>query len=687
MKKFLCVLLTLAMAAAVFAGCSTSAEDEGTTDASAGYQYTFRDLPEAKRITPASDFAGGSGSQSDPYQIADAAQLALMHAKMTDEAYRKANYVLTADISLNDTANCDSWRETPPEYSWAPIGFGADWFSGVFDGGGHTISGMYINENDTSTSDYYGLFNKVNGTVKNVNVDKSYIEVSGNSTHVGTIAGYIFDSAVIENCSADAQLYNYDANCGGIVGYAAGGVPYGNSDSDSAAEEKHSSISGCKFSGTITQIKEDTLFYLGGIVGSSDADIKNCSNSGTLNFSGSNIDSAGGIAGRAGGGSILNCKNTGSLVCESVEHTIFTVAGGIAGKVFVSSIGSEKYMSRGFEMSNCENSGSVSSQYYAGGIIGQLSDDYNLYSITVTGCKNSGSVSGADYSGGIIGHMDCMGKNTQSKCITVSDCENSAEISGSTVGGIVSGFKETKGDVEIKNCNNLGSLTATSQHCAGIIGYWLMDFDISDGNITVDGCKNSGSISSPLNAGGIVCFMDMPVVTKLGKNVSASITNCANSGNITSAKTNGYIGGILGNWGLKDIPTSIDKCTNSGTLAITALADNMTAEDADVMTVSRIAGGIIGRIGPGLLLTTDSDNANDKNVQAKNAVLKITDCINTGKPEITNINAEFYKNWFGGIVGNTCAEDGFSFSADNCTYSNFDRGLGNDTLPDVGTKK
>lgn len=686
MKKILCVLLVLAMAAAVFAGCGTSADDEGTTDASAGYQYTFRDLPEAKRITPASDFAGGSGSQSDPYQIADAAQLALMHAKMTDEAYRKANYVLTADISLNDTANYDSWRETPPEYSWTPIGFGADWFSGVFDGGGHTISGMYINENDTSTSDYYGLFNKVNGTVKNVNVDKAYLEVSGENTDIGTVAGYIFGSAVIENCSADAQLYSYDADCGGIVGNSGQkGVSY--TKTDSSEEIKYPTVSGCKFSGTVTQVKEGSLSHLGGIIGRSSGNIKNCSNSATIKFSGSNVDSAGGIAGNVSGGSISGCKNAGTFDYESIESSSLVAAGGIAGVIFISSSGGEKNMSRGFEMSNCENSGSVSAQYYAGGIIGQLFDDYNIFNIAITGCKNSGAVSGAAYSGGIIGHMDCMGKNTQSKCITVSDCENSAEISGSTVGGIVSGFKETMGDVEIKSCNNIGSLSSTSQHCAGIIGYWLMDSEISDCNMTVDGCNNSGSISSPLNAGGIVCFMDMPVVTKLGKNVSASITNCANSGNITSAKTNGYIGGILGNWGLKDIPTSIDKCTNSGNLAITALADNMTEEDADVMTVSRIAGGIIGRIGPGLLLTTDSDNANDKNVQAKNAVLKITDCVNTGKPEITNINAEFYKNWFGGIVGNTCAEDGFSFSADNCTYSNFDRGLGNGTLPDVGTKK
>ena len=46
-----------------------------------------------------------------------------------------------------------------------------------------------------------------------------------------------------------------------------------------------------------------------------------------------------------------------------------------------------------------------------------------------------------------------------------------------------------------------------------------------------------------------------------------------------------------------------------------------------------------------------------------------------------------YENYFGGIVGNTCAESGFSILVEDCTYTNYERGLGNTALPDIGEKK
>lgn len=105
------------------------------------------------------------------------------------------------------------------------------------------------------------------------------------------------------------------------------------------------------------------------------------------------------------------------------------------------------------------------------------------------------------------------------------------------------------------------------------------------------------------------------------------------------------------------------------------------------MTVSRIEGGIIGRVGEGLMLTTDSDATNSANIQSENAILNIKNCNSTGTLSVIDADAENIKNWFGGIIGNTSGEDGFSFFVDNCTYTGFDRGLGNDNLPDIGTKK
>lgn len=702
MKKILAILLAFTLVGSVLTGCGdkkTSGDDKVDNQTeNTEYSYVFRDLPEPKYITPAEQFAGGDGTENNPYQISNAAELALLHEKMVSEYknnkadYKKSHYILINNISVNDVTNFDNWENQGPEYSWMPIGYATTDFEGVFDGNGHTVSGLYINTNHGTPEKYetkgsYGLFDGINGTMKNVTVEKSYFSVSGNNCAVGTIAGGLGDEALVENCHSSAMIQGYDAICGGIVGSASGGVEMGMVDEGEERELRYSKISNCSFSGTITQVREDGMSDMGGIVGGSSGNIEACVNNGTINYAGDNVDSVGGIAGRMGEGTISNCKNAGTLHCETVEEAALAIAGGIVGKVFVSATGSEKYMSRGVTITNCENSGTVEGQKYVGGIAGQFTNDRNDYCSTISSCINNGVVVAKEHTGGIIGHMNCIGDNDKGESLLVENCENKADLSKGTVGGIISSFMSETGDVTIKGCTNSGVLTSDGQHCAGIVAYWIMNSKPEETHIVIDGCKNTGDINSSLNAGGIISFMDMPVCLEKGKDVSISVSNCSNSGKVTTSSTNGYIGGILANWGMENISTTISKCTNSGTLSVTAAADSMSADDAKIMTVSRIVGGIVGRIGSGLLLTTDSDDGNNKNIQAKNAVLKITDSSSTGQLDVVNINAENYKNWFGGIIGNACGEDGFSVLVEKCSYTNFERGLGNEDYSDVGTKK
>lgn len=571
-----------------------------------------------------------------------------------------------------------------------PIGFDTVEFDGVFDGNGHTISGLYINTNcgtaDENSTNNYGLFDTVDGTVKNVKIEKSFIAVSGRPCGVGSIAGLLMDEAVIDNCSSNAVLNCYDNSCGGLVGKVYGGVDTGMVDDGEEREINYSTISNCTFAGKITQVKENAMSYIGGIIGVCDGNVEACVNNGTIGFAGDNVDSVGGIAGRMSEGTVSNCKNTGTLNCEMKDSANLAIAGGIVGKVFVSATGSEKYMSRGATIKDCENSGTVEGQMYAGGIAGQLSNDHNDYCSTISGCVNTGVVTAVDYTGGIIGHMNCIGDNAAGDSLLVENCENRAALSTGSVGGIIGQFISETGNVTVKNCTNTGTLTSDGQHCGGIIGYWLMNSKPEQSVITIDGCTNSGDINTTLSAGGIISYMDMPICLSMDGEIAISVANCTNNGDISSSALNGYIGGILGNWGMKDIPTTVANCTNIGTLAITKATDGMTDEEVEIMTVSRIAGGIVGRVGEGLLLTTDNDEADNKNIQATDAVLKITNSKNTGKLEVVDVDAQNIKNWFGGIIGNTCGEDGFSVLVENCTYTGFDRGLGNEDLNDVGTK-
>ena len=195
-----------------------------------------------------SDFAQepavGDGTQSSPYQIGTAEELAwfaaLVNGDLTDgtKQNRAAYADLTADISLNDTANWTSWTaETKGLRVWKPIGItdtdssGAGFgYSGVFDGHGHTISGLYLPYRDAAGSSYYsywlGLFGQVEGTVKNVRLEKSLIDVVSNrKVQCGGIAGEVLRGQIL-NCSTDfratVNAASGNTNClGGIVGNIA----------------------------------------------------------------------------------------------------------------------------------------------------------------------------------------------------------------------------------------------------------------------------------------------------------------------------------------------------------------------------------------------------------------------------------------------------------------------------------
>ena len=94
------------------------------------------------------------------------------------------------------------------------------------------------------------------------------------------------------------------------------------------------------------------------------------------------------------------------------------------------------------------------------------------------------------------------------------------------------------------------------------------------------------------------------------------------------------------------------------------------------------------------MLTVDNDDGKDKFIQAKKPQLVIKNCSNSGELKV-NVAEEFvnkygeqvYTNYFGGIIGNHCGEKNYSVFVENCSYSNFDRGLGNKEYEDLGIRK
>ncbi len=691
MKRLLSLFLAAALVLTLAAcgGEETAVETTLPQGTVPSYDYTIRDIPEAKYLTPASDFAGGTGTEEDPYQIADAAQLALISEKLKEGGdYVTAHYVLTADITLNDTEDFASWGETAPEYQWLPIGTGASRdFSGVLDGDGYTIHGLYINTNcESYTENAYGIFASLQGTVKDLNLSEAYLEISGYGAKVGGVAGYLRNrEGLIENCTVNANIFCYDGAYGGIVGSLVDGNRIGGEavfDPENAP-----TVTGCVFEGALTQYKADSLSYLGGIAGESSGFITDCVNRGTLSFGAADVDAAGGIVARANSGRISDCRNPGDLICAPAETGLARV-GGIAGMLFLSSTGSADYMSRGVSVVDCENTGAVGGGLYAGGIVGSANNAENDWCLTVFGCYNTGAVTGADYVGGIVGYLATSGHNDNGDNVVISRCTNASDLSAQVVGGIVGQFYSRCGDVRIDNCRNTGNLTASGQHCGGIIAMWTMHSDPEKGHFTLSDCVNQGGVQSALCAGGIVSAMDLPVCLSLGGDLAITLTDCSNSGPITVSGINGYVGGILGAWGMENIPTRMEDCTNSGDISITHVLSNGTLEEEKVMTISRIAGGLIGRVGAGLLLTTDNDAGSPENIQKEGAVLVLRECEQSGSLTLADdTQSEVFQNYLGGIVGCASGEDGYSIYVEDCRYAGFDRGLGNEEFPDLGEKK
>ena len=160
----------------------------------------------------------GDGSQANPYQIATSDNL-VWFANHVNSGNASACAVLTADITVN-TGVLDSNGDLSGGTftSWTPIGGfngGGNDYSGEFNGNGHTISGLYFNDESVNN---IGLFGKAVGSasIHDLGIKDSYF---CGSSWVGGICGN-FASGRIENCWNGATVTsNGNGSCaGGIAG-------------------------------------------------------------------------------------------------------------------------------------------------------------------------------------------------------------------------------------------------------------------------------------------------------------------------------------------------------------------------------------------------------------------------------------------------------------------------------------
>lgn len=407
--------------------------------------------------------------------------------KTEDEARREANnlvFVLTSDIDLSDfkhhehadekTLNpddFDSEAEMEAERvrlygadgkgglyanSWVPIAGGVgECFGATFDGAGYEIKGMEIvvTKYDADPEFHHvpiGLFGKVSGTVKNVNLVDYHIQMDGDASrfYVGGVVGwnsfYDYENegdtsptqyGVVENCSSSGEIINleieYTGNMwdslfgsyaepttnvyfGGVIGYL-----------EEATANKISS------NGVIDSKSVADAVYLGGVVG---YNLK-----GRITSSNANVEVYGRYAGGLVGYNNGTISRSYALGKASGSESYPAVAGGLVAYNFTEGV-----------IERCYAEGAVNART-AGGLVGINVFDYaTAGGGTIRNAYAMGNVKASEYAGGLVGRatadLPIFGREDFHPSIFDDDKEYSSDSAKNTYAIIEHCF--AYGDVE-----------------------------------------------------------------------------------------------------------------------------------------------------------------------------------------------------------------------------------------------
>ena len=394
-KKLICLLLSLIFCFAMVPMTAMAAE-----------------APEGVWTDYAADsFESGTGTQTDPYVIATAEQLAKLAVDVNsgvDSVSHSGEYfVLSDNIDLS-------------AHRWRPIGDGATdrsfhAFLGHFDGQNHTITGLYVDESIETEKDGLsynaGLFGNVANvttseelydTIVNLHLQDVYVKGGGEYAATGALIGHIANSGTrVANCTVENGTVTNEGDSGetgtgGLVGYTAWTV-----FENCTADVSVSSEKGC----------------VGGFVGSTFGNtFNNCVAYGDVEGGWSVGGFAGILFWRI---SATNCAAHGNVTAHDWN------AGGFAG--FIQGTVDNDGVSA--TIKNCSAFGDVTSDLggglaRAGGFAGTLWDE----PITIENSHAAGKVSTPDNSstGGFIGYLNCTPDNG-----TLKDCSyNMADNEG-----------------------------------------------------------------------------------------------------------------------------------------------------------------------------------------------------------------------------------------------------------------
>lgn len=436
----------------------------------------------------AADFAGGSGTREEPYQIATAEQLAKLAAEVNSgvpgQSHSGEYFELTAPIDLSGKR-------------WIPIGYGnasSKSFSGYFNGNNHVITGLYVDERGNNVC--AGLFGVVvaisdETVLKNIRIENAEI-----------YAGYATDA----NASPDI--------------YGAG-VLVGELSTMGGSSATFIGVENCHGTGQV-----DSRMYAGGLIGSaSRAHVWDCSADVTV----TGMSTSGGFVGNIFQGSYKNCTAKGNV-------TGGWSTGGFAGCMFE--------IDDSAEIEHCASYGDVeASDWNVGGFVGYLengkvSDSVsygNVMSTVANWQPKAGGFSGTN-AGGNIQNSSAAGTVTGSHPSITPGGFVGYDDGGTTAGcafdqeknPALNGVGEDSGTPGSNQITAADTKSLLSNICGSYLGgHTLSKVDakeathLAEGNIEYWLCANCGGCFSDAGGTNMIAAADV-VIAKSAEHTADS---------------------------------------------------------------------------------------------------------------------------------------------------------------------
>ena len=410
-----------------------------------------------------------------------------------------AGYELTANLDFDTNGNGEAdegdvyWNGGG---GWIPIGETNNPFDTIFEGGGHTISNLYLRR-----SPNVGLFGVLGAgsTVSGVGLEDASVEASGLGA-AGALAG--IGHGVIEDSFADGLIAGCVDQIGGLVGLNHGSIENSRSavDVDSARRTSSGALGSrwrtCYASG-------------GGLVGENSGTIANSHSTSVVSGF---TDHFGGLAG-VNSGSISDSYAAGSVTGKDCPGECTADVGGLVGGNEIGGEITNSYatgvvsgVGDNFGGLAGVNSGVVAASYATGSVNGKGFAIFGNVGGLVGTNEIEGNITNSYATGGVTGQGDNFGglAGVNSGVVAASYATGSVSANGfANVGGLV-GVNETEGKIITSYAT--GGVSGQGDNFGGLAGVnsGVIAASYAAGNVSGNGFADVGGLVGDNQYTGVI---------------------------------------------------------------------------------------------------------------------------------------------------------------------------------------